>query len=190
MNAENPDNLPVRHQIRLPDYDYRNPGAYFITICTHERQSLFGKIVSGQMVLNPYGEIAAACWKELPSHYQGITNETFIVMPNHVHGIIVIEDGNRRAGLRPAPTITHSLFEMVRAFKAFSSRRINELRNSRGNPVWQRGYYEHVIRGENEFSEIGEYITFNPAKWETDCENPDAKAVRSMERGSFEYETK
>jgi putative transposase len=92
-------------------------------------------------------------------------------MPNHVHGIIIIQD-LRRVGPRPTPTKRHPLSEIVRAFKSYSSRKINEHRHLPGIPVWQRGYYEHVIRSEEEFTRIGEYILFNAAKWETDRENP------------------
>ena len=175
MNT-NPHGLPFpqRRQIRLCSYNYKWQGAYFITICTQDKQSLFGHIVNSSMKLNICGEIVESCWKEIPLHYPEAKNEVFIVMPNHIHGIIVIQ-GLRRAGSKPAPTNRHSLSEIVRGFKTYSSRKINEYRKSQGTPVWQRGYYEHVIRGESEYRQIGEYILFNPAKWEIDYENPNTK---------------
>ena len=135
------------------------------------------------MRLSPFGEIVASVWKEIPLHYPEVNNEIFIVMPNHVHGIISILDSGR-AGSKPAPTSARPLSELVRAFKTYSARRINELRNSQGTPVWQRNYHEHVIRGESEYQQIGEYILFNPARWEMDRENPVAKP--NIRRLSFE----
>ena len=165
---------PERSNLRLRSYDYNWQGAYFVTICTMDKHCLFGQIVESTMKLNLSGEMVESVWKEIPLHYPEVNNEVFIVMPNHVHGIIFIQDPGR-AGFKPAPTRKHPLSEIVRAFKTFSSRRINELRNSQGTPVWQRNYYEHVIRNENDYHQIGEYILYNPAKWEMDRENPNAK---------------
>ena len=162
---------PQRRNIRLPSYDYTWQGAYFVTICTHDKQNLFGDIVDHTMRLNPYGEIVDSVWKDIPLHYPEVKNEVFIIMPNHVHLIIMIQDSGR-AGPRPAPTRKPLLSEIVRAFKSYSSRGINEHRHSQGIPVWQRSYYEHVIRSKEEFAQIGESVLFNAAKWETDRENP------------------
>ena len=158
-----------RRSIRLPGYDYAQAGAYFVTVVTRERACLFGDVADGEIRLNDFGRIIAAAWKELPEHYRNVESNSFVVMPNHVHGIIVLADsgavgqsdvgaglkpawaGGRptatpRAGLRPAPT-QYGLPEIVRAFKSFSARRINEIRNTPGVSVWQRNYYEHVVRG-------------------------------------------
>jgi putative transposase len=170
MNISFKELYPQRRNIRLHSYDYSRHGAYFVTICTHDKQSLFGNIIDNRMSLNPCGEIADSSWKDIPLHYPEVKTDTFIIMPNHVHGIIIIQD-LRRTGPRPAPTKRHLLSEVVRAFKSYSSRKINEHRHLPGTPVWQRGYYEHVIRREEEFVQIGEYILFNAAKWETDREN-------------------
>jgi len=173
MNSEQRDrNLPERHYPRLHAFDYSREGAYFVTICTHEKQNLFGDVWDGSIQLNPYGNIVTSCWQELPLHYPAVTNDIFIVMPNHFHGIIVIDNMNKRSGLKPDPTRTHTLSEIVRAFKTFSARKINEIRNSQGTPVWQRSFYEHIIRGESEYKQIAEYILFNTSKWELDRENP------------------
>ena len=115
-------------------------------------------------------------WNELPGHNDNILLDVFSIMPNHFHGIILIvgagskparvsADEENRAGLEPAPT---GLPEIVRQFKTFSARRINKIRNSSGIPVWQRNYYEHIIRNEPELNKIREYIVNNPLNWETD----------------------
>ena len=113
----------------------------------------------------------------MPNHHPVKLN-AFQIMPNHVHGIIIIKDtnvgiqGQKRAGLRPAPTRNHALSEIVGAFKSFSARRINESRKSQGNPVWQRNYYEHIIRNENELNAVRKYIKLNVYNWQSDVENP------------------
>jgi len=144
------------------------------------------------MELNAYGKIIEYTWFDLVNHVDKIELAEFAIMPNHIHGIIVIEETDRigagfvrtdhawtgsvGAGLEPAPTITtvkrHGLPEIVRQFKTFSARRINDLRNSRGTPVWQRNYWEHVIRTEKSYHEIATYILINPVSWEMDQLHP------------------
>ena len=167
-----------RRSIRMPEYDYASAGAYFVTTCVHGRQCLFGEIADDAMCLNVFGKIAESCWYGLPNHYPHIGLDAFVIMPNHVHMIIQINDAaSVGAGLRPAPTSAtvpinrHSLSEIVRAFKSFSSRCINELRNTVGQPVWQRNYFERVIRNEDELRRAREYILNNPLKWALDREN-------------------
>lgn len=165
-----------RRSIRLRHYDYAQAGAYFVTICTRDKASVFGHVTDRVMYLNILGEAVQACWNDLLRHYPYVELDAFIAMPNHVHGIIVLGDSSDvGAGLRPAPTMVnrYGLPEIIRAFKAFSSRRINELRSTPGIPVWQRNYYEHVIRNEYDLSEIREYIVHNPMKWDFDTENPN-----------------
>jgi REP element-mobilizing transposase RayT len=174
MNKIIQDCFPNRTYPRLIGYDYSSPGAYFVTVCAHQKQCLFGTIEKGIMHLNPHGKVVQKCWQDLQNHYAGINNEFFIVMPNHVHGIVVITNTNRRSGSKPDPTNKPTLSEIIRAFKTFSSRGINESRHSPGTTVWQRSFYEHIIRNEKNLREIGEYIAFNPAKWDNDSENPDS----------------
>ena len=154
-----------RKSPRLPSYDYAQPGGYFLTVCAHNRACIFGDVVDGTMVLNDVGQIVQHCWDDLPNHFAHVELDAFVVMPNHVHGIIVLTDGVG-AGLKPAPTSMkrHTLSEIVRAFKTFSSRRVNQLRQTPGTPVWQCNYYNHVIRTENDLSAIREYIVNNPLK--------------------------
>ena len=195
--AYNP-NLHHRRSIRLREWDYSGPGGYFVTICSYRRESMFGEIRNGRMDLNSYGEIVQQSWVDLPKHYHNILLDEFVIMPNHVHGIIVIVDDivvdntNSAVGasLRLAPTeIRHDtqpapterwnamnhrpVSEIVRAFKSFSARRINGLRDAIGVGVWQRNYYERIIRNEKELRRVREYIAFNPSKWAFDEENPE-----------------
>jgi putative transposase len=175
MNTHYHDEIyPQRRDIRLHSYNYSWQGAYFVTICTHDKQSLFGNIIEGTMKLNSCGAIADSVWKAIPLHYPEVNNNVFIIMPNHIHGIIIIQNA-KRAGQRPAPTKGHPLSEIVRAFKSYTSREINERSSYPGTKVWQRGYYEHVIRNEEEYTRIGDYILFNTARWETDRENPNSR---------------
>ena len=176
--------LKRRKLLRLKDYDYSQAGGYFLTICTHGRKTMFGEIIDGEMRLSSFGDIVKACWEELPHHYQNIQLDEFVVMPNHVHGIIIIFDDDMvRAGLRPAPTggKPYPLSEIVRAFKSFSARGINALRNTPGVPVWQRNYFEHVIRSEKSLHRIQEYIIDNAMRWDFDRENSESGAIDEFE---------
>lgn len=163
-----------RRSIRMKGYDYSEPGAYFITICTHNNQTLFGKIIEGVMQLNDFGKIVQFTWEDLVNHVSGIELGPFVIMPNHIHGIIQIidSDSSVRMGPRPtttpAPTQQTSLPEIVRQLKTFSSRRINQLRGTHGQHVWHRNYYEHIIRNNDSFLKTGEYILNNPNQWEND----------------------
>ena len=150
-----------RRSIRLKEYDYTQSGAYFITLCTWQRQHLFGEIANNGMQLTNYGEIIQVHWDSLPKHYHYVELDEFIIMPNHVHGIIVLTDN-------PACKKRHGLPEIIRSFKTFSARRINKIRRLSGVPVWQRGYYEHIIRNEKSLMAIREYIVKNPLSWEED----------------------
>jgi REP element-mobilizing transposase RayT len=164
-----------RQSIRLREYDYRQAGAYFITIVAHDRTMLFGEITGGETRLNEFGRIVERSWADLPEHYFGVQCDAFVVMPNHIHGIIVLGEPIV-AGFKPAPTRRHGLPEIVRALKTFSARRINEMRHTPAMPVWQRNYYEHIIRGDGELLRVREYILNNPLDWENDRENPSQPA--------------
>ena len=180
-----------RRSIRLKGYDYSQAGAYFVTICVHNGQSLLGKIEQNEMKLNASGQLTVQAWHDLPNHYQHVELGAFVTMPNHVHGIIILtnpvgaglqpaqtntisQPAQTRAGLKPAPTKRHGLPEIVRAFKTFSARRINKLRGSTGKPFWQRNYYEHIIRNERAFNAIQTYIVNNPINWKDDKLHPTA----------------
>lgn len=159
-----PPPLPRRKPVRLANYDYAQNGAYFVTVCLKPRLPLLGKVVGAgprpaRTVLSPLGALVEQTWTDLPNHNPGLILGPFIVMPDHVHGILILE---RRAGPGPAPT---ALSELMRQFKAFSSRRVNQLRGTPGAPLWQRGYYEHVIRNPDDFDQTAAYIQGNPARW-------------------------
>jgi len=158
-----------RRSVRLQGYDYSELGAYFVTVCARDRKSVFGFIVDGEMRLNRFGEIVRETWEGLPEHYLSIKLGSFIIMPNHIHAVIIITG----AGLSPAPTPAHTpLPEIVQALKSFSTRRCNEISGRSGKSIWQRNYYEHIIRSEDELNQISEYVEANPAQWAEDEENP------------------
>ena len=185
-----------RRSIRLAGYDYSLDGYYFVTVCVEGRDCIFGSVRDGEMELNEAGRLVLAAWEDLPAHYAHVGLDAFVVMPNHIHGIIVLRTiptvgagfkpaptdgaadgaGIVGAGLKPAPTTTptkrHGLPEIVRALKTFSARRINEMRGTPGAKVWQRNYYEHIIRNDRAWHQIRYYIAQNPVEWQNDRENP------------------
>ncbi len=158
--------------LRLKNYDYTNFGAYFITVCSRQKKHLFGEVIGNEMKLNEAGNAVESAWNDLPVHYSNVELDQYVIMPNHFHGIIVL----RRpigAGFKPAPISLrlHGLPEIVRALKTFSSRKINQISKNTGQPIWQRGYYEHVIRTDESIERIREYIVNNPLSWHLDREN-------------------
>ena len=135
---------------------------------TQLRECLFGEVVDSEMQLNQFGIIVERAWMDLPSHYPQVTLEAFVVMPNHVHGIVVINECRGGSHTRPYRMIQHGLPEIVRAFKSFSAMRINQLQERDRVAVWQRSFYDHIIRNEQDFRNIWEYIHNNPQKWQDD----------------------
>ncbi|MDY6938804.1 MAG: transposase [Cyanobacteriota bacterium] len=152
-----------RRSIRLKGYDYSQNGAYFVTICTWQRQHLFGNIVDRKMQVSNYGHIIQLHWQNLVKYYPYLELDEFVVMPNHLHGILVLTDNQDSRSIE-----RHGLSEIIRGFKTFSSRKINQTRNLRGVPVWQRSYYEHIIRNEKSLHNIRKYIVDNPLNWAQD----------------------
>lgn len=194
--------LHHRHSIRLKDYDYSSVGAYFVTICAWQRTCLFGEVVDGEMVLNDSGGIVSDEWVKTATVRINVELDQFVVMPNHLHAILVISDyvgakpvarpkapdntatntsadlqcqaTQRRATHRVAPTGpgAGTIGAIMAQFKSMATKRINIIRDTPGGPVWQRNYYERVIRDEHELSRAREYIINNPMKWDLDRENP------------------
>ena len=172
------NNVNHRRSIRLRDYDHTQNGAYFVTICTLQGVCLFGDVVDGEMVLNDYGAIVWEEWQRTAIVRANIELDAFVVMPNHVHGIIVIVDNDSTVGAtrRVAPTNTRptgpkagSLGAIVGQFKSVATKRIRQLSHVNVDiPIWQRNYYEHIIRNEKSFNDIRAYIANNPAKWAED----------------------
>ncbi|MDI6853858.1 MAG: transposase [Deltaproteobacteria bacterium] len=161
-----------RKPLRLSGFDYGQTGAYFITICTADRENLFGHIIDGQMQENKIGKTVHVLWHDLNNRFNSIETDAFVVMPNHVHGIIIVGAqfiAPSKGLMNQAPT----LGDIVRTFKAVSSREIRTSLLSRF--AWQRNYYEHVIRDDKSLNRIREYIVTNPLRWELDRENPSAQ---------------
>jgi putative transposase len=183
---DQPD-LPQRRFIRLPGYDYTRPGAYFVTLVARKRVDLFGTIVNGEMVLNLIGRCVDALWQAQVRHFP-LSLGAWVVMPDHLHGIITLQvpSGERAEAsgggignpgpeippdaspqlLQPHGTVSGSLNALVQNFKSVSTRRINSLRSTPAAIVWQRNFFEHIIRSEAEWEKIDAYIRANPAQWD------------------------
>ncbi len=178
-----------RRSPRLQGYDYTQEGAYFVTVCTFERYELFGEIAAETMVLNSLGEIAHSRWLEIPQHFPNVELDLFVVMPNHVHGIVLIVDQlsegdesmkqprTRHASSLHKPVVSShrpiganagSVGAVLGSYKAAVTRDINKLLEVRAPRVWQTRYHDHIIRSEPELQQIQAYIAANPARWEED----------------------
>ena len=192
-----------RRSIRLQNYDYKRSGAYFVTMVTQNRACLFGDVVNGRLQLNDAGQMIQAIWDQLPQHYPSVETDAFVIMPNHVHGIIAlvgmgacadIQSGGQPQGVAPTndPRPKHdavhvlSLADIVHRFKTLTTKRyvdgVKQFDWSRfESRLWQRNYYEHVIRNEESLHRIRQYIGDNPARWEFDRENPLAMQPESAD---------
>jgi len=194
-----------RRSIRLRNIDYSSAGAYFITICTQGRECLFGDVVDEVVRLNPAGTMIRDVWCDSPNRFVHVMMDEFIIMPNHFHGIIIINDRRGESRIRPIPpdldhkdqgdckdqgdqnqgdhkdrpygTLDGSVGRVVQAFKSITTAAYIHGVNKHGWPVfpgrvWQRNYYERVIRNDDELAATREYIRYNPMKWAEDSENP------------------
>jgi putative transposase len=210
----NPD-IHRRRSIRLRDYDYSLAGAYFVTICTKDRECLFGEISEGKMRINFLGGMIQKWWMELMHRFKNIGLDELVIMPNHMHGIIFIADDCRgevsspllknitQGQGNPAPTENnakqcggetpplrknirkYTLGQIVAYFKYQTTKDIKKSRGTSVISLWQRNYYERIIRNEKELSKIREYIQNNPLKWSLDCENSERIGVDSLEDEIF-----
>ena len=200
--AYNPE-IHHRRTIRLKDYDYSSQGPYFVTICVQERECLFGEIADCEMRLTDAGRMVESSWRELFNKYPLIDIDSFVVMPNHFHGIVLLNDGRGESCIRPlsagdqrrgescirpvnqgdhkdrpySGTREHSLGRILQAFKSMTTvEYIRGVQQSNWRPfpgrLWQRNYYERIIRNEAELDAARKYITENPTKWEEDNEYP------------------
>ena len=145
-----------RQRMRFAGYDYSRAGAYFVTVCALDRKCLFGASESDELRSTVIGQIVASCWIEIPKHFPNAALDEFVVTPNHLHGIVLLDVGAGHA--RPLPVITGP-------FKSAVSRQA-------GFSVWQRSYWDHIIRSEDELNQARRYIPDNPSRWSTDKENP------------------
>jgi len=142
--------------MRLPEFDYSSPGLYFVTLCTHRHLCLFGEIDDGVMKPNHVGAIVTTCWNEIPAHFPHVELDAFVLMPNHLHGLLRLTVGVGH--VRPLPTI-------IGTFKAAVSREVSP-------GIWQRNYWEHVVRTEKEANSVRDYIDANPSRCLADPDNP------------------
>lgn len=184
-----------RRSIRLQGYDYSQAGTYVVTICTHNRDDLFGEIANGEMHLNYGGQMVELVWGELQVRFDHIELDEFVVMPNHIHGIFVlrrslrgescirpVSTGDQTSGDhkdRPYGTLPNTVGRIIQAFKSITTHKYITGVKQYGWPpfpgkLWQRNYYEHIIRNEDELKRIREYIINNPVQWDIDRENPAA----------------
>ena len=173
-----------RKSIRLKEYDYSQAGTYYVTIVTYQRDCLFGEIMNEEMFLNDFGKIADECWRAIPDHFPNVELGVHMIMPNHLHGVIVIHDNgvlppnvgatqcvaSTTTIMRPKGPKPNSLGAIIGSYKSAVSYRINKEYNATG--IWQRNYYEHIIRSADEANRIHLYIDANPAQWDMDDENP------------------
>ena len=183
-----------RKSIRLKEYDYSKPNAYFITICTYNKECIFGAITNGEMRLNVCGKIVDNEWLKTPTIRPYVLLDKYIIMPNHIHGIIIIDSRDTapvsscatvevaESRISRIPTFeqfgrptSHSIPTIIRSFKAATTKQIHEIQKNHRQAVWQPRFYEHIIRNPHELDQTREYIIYNPLKWALDSENPDNK---------------
>ena len=178
-----------RKSIRLKEYDYSEPGDYFITICTQNRGCLFGEVVDEKIVLNEVGQIAERCYLEIPKHFPNVELDIFQIMPNHIHflirimcqdndnqncrGAVSAPNGQIQRGETPPLQKTPTLGQVVGYFKYQTTKKINEISGTIGAPIFQRNYYEEIIKNEKHYSEVYTYIESNPQVWDRDIDNPN-----------------
>lgn len=173
-----------RRSIRLKDFDYTSEGAYFVTIVTWGREYLLGEIVEKEMYLSRRGEIVQKWWDDIPMHFPNVETGAFVIMPNHIHGIIFITEERRGDVISPCnhpnnlggvfpPLRKRTLGQIVAYFKYQSTKEINAMDNTGTiTKFWQRNYYEHIIRNEKELKQKTHYILDNPSRWANEEENP------------------
>ena len=164
-----------RKSIRLKGYDYSQAGYYFVTAAALNMQCIFGEIIGDEMRLSRFGEVVKEEWLRSAEKRREIELDQFVVMPNHIHGIIIIKRAQHAVPVRESfgRPAAGSLPTIMRAFKAATAKTINELRGTPGKAVWHRNYYEHIIRDDKDLDRIREYIFYNPSQWNEDADNPN-----------------
>jgi REP element-mobilizing transposase RayT len=171
-NDQNKKSPKSRNSIRLKNHDYSQNGLYFITICTQNRINLFGEIINDVMQLNDAGKNAHTCWKNIPKHYPDVKLHEFIIMPNHIHGIIEITIGAEYFPPKKERLLPTSLGNIIKGYKIGVTKWFQKNKNQkRGQTIWQRNYWEHIVRDEKDYNNISEYIINNPLSWNLDSLN-------------------
>ena len=172
MKMDKEKELPKRKRLRLKDFDYSTPGAYFVTICTHNRNCTLSRIVgaiheSPEIQLTEYGKIADRSINSIPEHSKA-TIDRYVIMPNHIHLIIVITDNEELRAIRESPLHGRSVISKIIGYIKMNASK--EIHNRYGNvAVWQRGFHDHIIRNRNDYEKISKYIYENPIVWQYDC---------------------
>lgn len=180
-----------RQSIRMKGYDYTLPGAYFVTLLSQNRVCLFGEVENGEIKLSKIGQLVIDCWYGIPKMFNNIELDEFVLMPNHLHGILLINEApgkgeafsdmntsqhvlglENASPLQPRGTQSGSLSAVIQNFKSVSTRRVNQKFFKSGNKIWQRSFYERIVRNDRELNAIRQYILDNPLNWEMDKENP------------------
>lgn len=161
-------NIYNRKSTRFKDYDYNQPGYYFVTICTSGMQKIFGDISNYKMKLNSYGKIADKFWVEIPKHFESVGLDCFQIMPNHIHGIIIINPSDVEDAKFASSTTDRTKMLLSKIIQQFKRRVTIEIRSrfNYNNKIWQKSFYDRIIRNENELYKIRKYIMMNPFKWE------------------------
>ncbi len=163
-----------RRSVRLQGYNYSCAGSYFVTICVHDRECLFGEVVGDDVVMNEAGKTVSDIWGEMESRFPAVSLDYFIVMPNHFHGILVLSDD---AGATHEAPGSPKLGDIVRAFKSITAVTVNRMLDRHGVSLWQRNYFERVIRSDGELDALRQYVVNNPANWAEDKNNPSRREI-------------
>ena len=173
-------NYRQRRLNRLKDYDYSQSGWYFVTICVKDRRCIFGEITDSTTMLNRYGEIIQVIWQNIPCHYDGVSLDECIIMPNHIHGIIIIENDDNSIEKTEQCYIAENYGLLSKIIKSFKGICVKTIRSQFGDYDFgfQRSFYDHIIRSEKSLNAIRQYIIYNPLKWSTDELNP--KSTRQL----------
>jgi REP element-mobilizing transposase RayT len=159
MQHKPPIGRPERRWVRLREYDYSTPGAYFVTICADGRRCIFGSSEDASIRLTSWGAMARTEWERLGKRWSNVSIDEFVVMPNHIHGLVLIIDNGERAP---------KLGSIVNAFKGDVVKRVRDVSGNSSMALWQRSYYDHIVRDQDELDRIREYIRNNPAQWAED----------------------
>ena len=161
-----------RRRLRISGFDYASAGSYFVTACTHLRRCCFGEVAADRVVLSALGDLVAQHWRAIPERVEGATLDAFVIMPNHLHGIITLD------GTTPALSRVIGAFKSRSTLEAMRARLVDE------PPLWQRSFHDHAIRTEQALASIREYIANNPLKWHLDRENPAARIASMAPRAA------
>ncbi len=167
-----------RHSTRLKEYDYSSEGAYFVTVCVEHRECLLGQVIDGDMTINDWGRVVEDAWKEVAEHWPAVELDAFVVMPNHFHGIVILHTeadgtGKEGGGTLPLQSVAGpTLGAVVAYWKYQTSKKINQIRQTPGLRLWQRNYYDRIIRSEQMLDKARHYVACNPARWAEDTNNP------------------